>query len=393
MQYRRFGRTELQMPVLSCGGMRYQHSWKDVDESTIPAKGQANVEATIHRALELGITHIETARGYGTSELQLGRVLPRLPREQLIVQTKVSPAENPAEFRQTFERSLANLKLDYVDLLGLHGVNTPELLHWSVRPGGCLDVVRQLQAEGKVRFVGFSTHAPTRVIVEAIQTNQFDYVNLHWYYINQFNWPAIAAATKRDMGVFIISPSNKGGNLFEPPQKLVDLCQPLSPMVFNDLFCLSRPEIHTLSVGAARPTDFDEHLKALPLLDRASEVLAPILERLKQEAIATLGEDWVRTWHRGLPEPEATPGGLNIPVILWLRNLAIAYDMVDYAKMRYNLLGNGGHWFPGQRAERLEALDLRQCLAQSPHADKIPRLLAEAHRMLGGQAVQRLSRS
>ena len=72
------------------------------------------------------------------------------------------------------------------------------------------------------------------------------------------------------MGVFIISPSDKGGQLYNPPAKLVDLCQPLSPMVFNDLFCLSHPQIHTLSLGAARPTDFDEHLKTLPIISGSS---------------------------------------------------------------------------------------------------------------------------
>jgi len=39
------------------------------------------------------------------------------------------------------------------------------------------------------------------IIVQAIATNQFDYVNLHWYYINQLNWPAIAAS-RQDMGVY-----------------------------------------------------------------------------------------------------------------------------------------------------------------------------------------------
>ena len=95
MRYRRFGRTELQMPVISCGGMRYQHKWQDVAWDEIPPDGQANLEATIHRALELGINHIETARGYGTSEMQLGRVLPNFPREKLIVQTKVAPKASP----------------------------------------------------------------------------------------------------------------------------------------------------------------------------------------------------------------------------------------------------------------------------------------------------------
>jgi predicted aldo/keto reductase-like oxidoreductase len=393
MQYRRFGRTELAMPVFSCGGMRYQYQWRDVPGFTIPKENQRNVEATIRRSLEVGMNHIETARGYGTSELQLGRILPTLPREKLIVQTKVSPDANPKNFQKTVEKSLSNLRLDYIDLLGLHGVNTPELLDYCLRPGGCLDVARTLQAQGKVRFIGFSTHGPTEMIVQAIQTNQFDYVNLHWYYINPKNWPAIAAAAECDMGVFIISPTNKGGLLNQPSSKLVELCSPLSPIVFNDLFCLSHPQIHTLSLGASRPEDFDEHLKTLEWLDNADVMLSPIQDRLQTAALESLGRDWVKTWQVGLPAPEHTPGKINIPIILWLWNLVKAYDMVEYAKMRYNLLGNGGHWFPGAKADGVEKLDLRQCLARSPHADKIPTILAESHRLLSDAAVKRLSQS
>src|SRR5579872_5881874 len=91
MKTRRFGRTNLQMPVFSCGGMRYQQSWSDIDPKSVEEAGQRNLEATILRALELGINHIETARGYGSSEMQLGYILPRLPREKMIVQTKISP--------------------------------------------------------------------------------------------------------------------------------------------------------------------------------------------------------------------------------------------------------------------------------------------------------------
>src|SRR5437870_11243124 len=125
MKYRRFGHTELQMPVFSCGGMRYQYKWEEVPPEEIPADGQANLEATIHRALELGINHIETARGYGSSEMQLGSVLPTISREKLIVQTKVAPSPSPEQFLQNFEKSLAYLKLDYVDLLAFHGLNNP----------------------------------------------------------------------------------------------------------------------------------------------------------------------------------------------------------------------------------------------------------------------------
>jgi uncharacterized protein len=393
MEYRRFGRTELQMPVFSCGGMRYQYQWQDLPAWKIPKDNQRNLEETICHSLEVGINHIETARGYGTSEMQLGKILPKFPREKLIVQTKISPKEDPREFRKQFNQSLAFLKLDYVDLLSLHGINTEELLHQSIRPGGCLDEIKKLQQQGKVRFIGFSTHGSTEVIIKTIKTNEFDYLNLHWYYINQINWAAIEAAQQHDMGVFIISPSDKGGQLYNPPQKLVKLCKPLSPMVFNDLFCLSHPQVHTLSLGAAKPTDFDEHLKVLSLLNKADEVLPPILERLEKEAIAILGENWFRTWEVGLPSYQETPGNINIRTILWLRNLALAYDLIDYAKMRYNMLGNATHWFPGESANQIKNLDLRQCLINSPHADKIPQFLLEAHQLLAGETVKRLSQS
>ena len=393
MQYRRFGRTELQMPVFSCGGMRYQYKWQDLPASEIPEANQRNLEETILKALELGINHIETARGYGTSEMQLGKLLTRIPRDRFIFQTKVGPNKNPREFRRRFNQSLQFLGLEYVDLLGIHGINNQETFDDTLRTGGCLDVARQLQREGKVRFVGFSTHGSTEIITKAINTGEFDYVNLHWYYINQINWSAIEAAAQQDMGVFIISPSDKGGRLYEPPAKLVELCRPLSPMVFNDLFCLSYPQVHTLSLGAAKPSDFDEHLKVLPLIEKAESILPPILHQLEQAAIAALGEEWYRTWQVGLPTYEKTPGNINIPVILWLHNLALAYDMIEYGKARYNLLNNGGHWFPGATAQNLGRFNLKTCLQNSPHSDKIPQILQECDRLLGGEAVQRLSQS
>ena len=393
MLYRRFGRTELQIPVFSCGGMRYQYKWQDVPQWMIPRKNQENLEATIEKSLEIGINHIETARGYGTSEVQLGQILPKFPRDKLIVQTKINPKADAKQFQKSLEESFKNLRLDYIDLLGIHGINNAETLENTIRPGGCLDIARKYQAQGKIKFIGFSTHGPTDIIVEAINTDKFDYVNLHWYYIKQDNWAAIEAATRHDMGVFIISPSDKGGRLYDPPEKLVKLCAPLSPMVFNDLFCLSHPQVHTLSLGASKPSDFDEHLKTLDLLDKANKILPPILTKLEQEAIATLGEDWAKTWHVGLPKQEETPGNVNIPMVLWLRNLAVAYDMKEYAKMRYNLLGSGGDWFPGNQANQIDRLDLRSCLQNSPHADKIPEILVEVDRMLGGEKVKRLSKS
>ncbi len=388
MKYRRFGKTELQMPVISCGGMRFQESWNSDDP--ISDKSQSTVQGCVDRALELGINHFETARGYGTSEEQLGRILPALPREDIIVQTKVGPMADIGKFAGTFEKCMRLLKLDHVDLFSFHGINNAECIEHTKH---CFDTALEWQRQGRIRHIGFSTHGGTQDIVNAIEMDCFDYVNLHWYYIFQDNWAAIEAATKRDMGVFIISPNDKGGKLYDVPEKLKGLTAPHHPMVFNGLFCLSHPEVHTLSCGVSKASDFDIHMETVEKLDDAAAIVAPVVKRLEAAMEDALGVEWTRTWQVGLPDWSEAPGEIHVPWILRLRNLALAYDMTEYGKMRYNLLGNGGHWFPGNKAGDAGSMDWASALAKSPHAQKIPEYLAEAHSLLAGAEGKRLQAS
>ncbi|MEY3750710.1 MAG: hypothetical protein RLZZ631_438 [Cyanobacteriota bacterium] len=391
---RRFGRTELAMPVLSLGGMRFQQSWSDLSADQISAESQANVRATLERAVALGFHHVETARHYGSSERQLGWSLPTCPDPARILQTKVPPQADAAAFEAELELSFQRLAVARVDLLAIHGLNLPEHLEQTLRPGGCLEVVRRWQAQGRVGAVGFSTHGSLPLILEAIESGAFDYVNLHWYFIRQDNHPAIEAAIAQDMGVFVISPTDKGGHLHTPSPRLLELCAPLHPIVFNDLFCLSAPGIHTISVGAARPQDLDLHLEAVGLLPQADALLPPIVARLEQARREALGDAWLSSWEQGLPPWQETPGQINLPTLLWLHNLLEAWGLEGYARARYGLLGAGSHWFPGANADALDQSvseqELQQALAASPWRQEIPPLLRRLRQRVGGGAGKRL---
>src|SRR5690606_16862144 len=175
-----------------------------------------------------------------------------------------------------------------------------------------------------------------------------------------------------------------------------ELCRPLHPLVFNCLFCLARPEVHTLSLGASCPEDFDLQLSSLECLDQLGDLVGPIAARLDQVLADTVGPELATGWWQGLPEWEHAPGYMNLAIMLWLRNLVLAFDMVEYGRMRYNLLGQGGHWFPGLNAAGLGAISdeaLAKAVKASPWKGQIKGFLEELHELVGGAAVGRLSQS
>ena len=374
MNYRRFGKTGLMTSVFALGGMRF-----------LPPKvGADEMERVVQRALELGINHIETARGYGESEALLGSIMHKLPRERLIITTKIAPTSTDDEMWRCINESLERMKISVIDNFDYHGINTPEILGQVVRPDGCRKAVDRAVSEGLIRHVGFSTHGPLEVIVASIETGMFESVNLHYYYFNQRNRPAVERANELDMGVFIISPADKGGQLFAPPALLSQLTAPLHPAVFNQRWLLAQPGVHALSFGPAVLTDFEPHEAGFDLDGPLTEEERAIVDRLDAQ-FEVLGGDRCTLCWKCLP----CPADVNIPEVLRMRNLAVAFDMTDFGRYRYKLFENGGHWFPGQKANKCTRCG--DCLPRCPEKLDIPHLLFDTHdRFETGEIGKRL---
>jgi len=369
----RFGKTGLQMPIVTLGCMRFQQEWgpRITQLNQVGSDCQDNLVAILKRAVDFGMIHIETARGYGCSELQLGVALKQLfltdyvKREDLIIQTKIPANEDPVAFREALQLSMKNLQVDYVDLFAFHGMNYEEQLEWVFGREGnnCLAVVKEYMAAGKIRHLGFSTHGSTDLIIKCINMDVFDYVNLHYHYFGSYtasgggqdglgNLDAIKLLDQKDIGRFIISPFDKGGRLYAPSKKLCSLTLPeMEPMTFKSLWLWNHhriyqelPQLHTYTVGAARPADLDQPAFAAYLhATKPDEILnktTNVTKRLDDAKEKALGKEWVANWWKGLPKATGSKYQVEHNQIVWIYNLISSFGLFEFGKARYHSFEN-----------------------------------------------------
>jgi predicted aldo/keto reductase-like oxidoreductase len=373
MQYRCFGKTNRTLSVITLGGMRYVHGWEEPHDQA-PDDMVEQCARITRLALDAGINHIETARGYGKSERCYGKVLNevlKIPRDRYHLMTKGAP-ETAEEARQMVEDQLRALRTDRIDLYAWHGINTLDLCRLATAKGGPVEELLKMKAEGLIGDVGFSTHGPLDAICEAIASGLFSFVNLHFYYFFQRNQAAVQLAALRDMGVFIISPNDKGGQLFNAPPLLKRLCAPLTPIQWNARWCLRTPDVHTLSFGMNEPAHVEEARGVCPV----SVPLGEAELRTQLALDARLTEDPAASWEGW--EMRDDPSGINIPEVLRFRRLWKCYDMEDFCVYRYNMLQSKGHWFPGEYAtdEAVARVDA----SKAPPGIDVKAMLAETHR-------------
>ena len=372
MNYRRFGKTNRELSVITLGGMRYKHGW-DQPADQVPGDMREQCAKMVTLALDAGINHIETAYGYGKSENCYGLVLNddlRIPRDRYHLMTKGAP-QTASETRKLVEIQLRALKTDHIDLYGWHGINNAEICKVALAKGGPVEELLKMRDEGIIGSVGFSTHGPLEVITEAISSDLFSFVNLHYYYFFQRNAGAVALAAAKDMGVFIISPNDKGGQLFNPSPLLRQLTAPLTPIQWNARWCLRSPHVQTLSFGLTEPAHVDEMRGVCPATVPLSAQDVQIAARMDARA-ATDATSAYEGW-----ELLGDPSGIHIPEVLRYLRLAKCWDMEQFGHYRYNMFEAKGHWFPGIFAteDAIAKVDRRKW----PAGIDIAALLREAH--------------
>lgn len=383
MERRRFGKTGLEVSILTLGAMRLLHGW-DTPHDFLPDDSLQNTYDLVTTALNAGINLIETARGYGKSERLLGKTLPKIKqsRDEYLLMSKAPPAPTAKEMRLWLEESLLRLNVEHLDLFALHGLNTDGQVRQALSKGGPMLALRQAQEEGLIRAVGFSGHAPLPVLLRTLATGQFDFINLHYYRFRFGNRAAVELAAALDMGVLIISPNDKGGRLYEPTPKLSQLTAPLHPAQFNERWLLAQPHIHTLSIGLSEPDHLALHLDGL----RHSPLWGLPEHQAAQRLILAEADSRLRGCGNDCFACDPCPKGINIPEILRLLHLSHSFDMDLFARYRYGLMQPGDKWVPGAKLDVCDRCG--ECLPLCPQGLLIPEILINScQRMLNQETM------
>ena len=208
MKYRKLGRTSLDVSEIGFGAWAIGGNWG--------AQKEYDSMDALHLALDRGVNFIDTAAGYGDgkSERIIAKVL-KERKETIVVATKTPPAPGPwpptpycrdderyseTYLRKNIEERMKNLDTDCIDILQLHTWTRA----WNKNPAP-LDILKKLQNEGKIRFIGISTpEHDQNALIELMRRGYLDTVQVIYNIFEQE--PAaelLPAALEHKVGIIV----------------------------------------------------------------------------------------------------------------------------------------------------------------------------------------------
>jgi L-galactose dehydrogenase len=296
MQYRKLGKTNLDVSILGFGASSLGSVFRPISEDE-------GIQA-VHTALDLGLNLIDVSPYYGLTkaEIVLGKALKGIARDRYILATKVG-RYGEAEFDFSAQRvtasvdeSLARLGVDYVDLIQCHDIEFGSL---DQIVNETIPALRRLQTSGKVRFVGVSG-LPLHIFrVVLAQTDVDSILSYCRYTLNDRSLIELLPYLK-EKGVGILSAAPLGMGLLTrqgPPSwhpatlPIKEVCAQAAQYCAERgveiaqlalQFSLAQPAIASTLVGTAAPEEVRQNVRwletplDLQLLADVQTILAPI---------------------------------------------------------------------------------------------------------------------
>jgi predicted aldo/keto reductase-like oxidoreductase len=257
---RTLGKTGIIVPVIGMGVMN------------------ANNPALVKAAMDQGITFFDTANSYqnGRNEEMLGHVFKEYPRNSFTISTKVKSAgvdmntgiptkeTTPEDFLEKFNTSLKRLQMDYVDILYMHLVGSPEMVNYKP----VVRVMQNLKKEGRTKFIGISTHNLPLIIDAIIKADIWDVVETTYNFLNteviransvapvEGMELAIKKAGDAGLGIVAMKALAGGGFLDKERTKPINTTAAIK-------WVLSNPNVHTTIPGMTSFDQLDSNIKML----------------------------------------------------------------------------------------------------------------------------------
>lgn len=316
--------------------------------------------SVIARAADLGINYFDTARGYqhGNNERMVGAAL-GAKRKQIVLSTKTH-APDKATMLQHLDQSLKELNTDYIDVWYLHARTGPADISDEH-----IEVQQLAKQQGKVRFIGVSSHSNQPALIPwMLQKGVFDVVLAAYNFSMDASMDqAIDAAARAGLGVVAMKVMAGGFRSHKPGDPLAGrLAQP-GALLAALKWVVRNPSVATAIPSITGMDQLDENLKAMEQAYSPSDakVLAAHLERIRPLYCRMCGQ-CDGTCRHGLPVAD----------VLRCLTYAEGYGQFALGRERYLDLA-------GIRAAR--CADCAECTVACPHGVAVARRMARAQEL------------
>lgn len=302
MEYRILGKTGLRVSVIGFGG--------------IPVQRISEEEAikVIERAEELGINFIDTARGYGISEVFIGEAL-KGRREKWIIASKTM-ARDKETMKREIDISLNNLNTGYIDLYQFHNVRTMEDYEKILSENGAYVALEEAKVEGKIRHIGITSHSLDLLKI-AVESGKFETIMYPYNIVETQANEIFKRANELNIGVIAMKPMAGGA---------------LTDGTIAMKFILENKSITTAIPGMASIKEVEEN-------SRVGSNFVPLNNEERKKALkdaSELGDEFCRRCGYCAPCPK----GIDIPSMFVVSGYKERYDLATWAEERYHAMKN-----------------------------------------------------